>query len=139
MSSDSPAPSLRSPLPPGDLHVTVVQQPTRVVVTARGELDLNTVARLGSAVAGHLGDRQDLVLDLGELTFIDSTGLRLLLRFRKHAADHATGLLVVTNERVRRILELAGMTALFDCVDRPLPYAPPIAAPAALAPVEQPV
>jgi len=128
MDSDrpSPAPAPRAPkhLPLGDLEVTVVQQPHRVVVTARGELDLNTVVRLGGAIAGHAGRRQDLVLDLGELTFIDSTGLRLLLRLRERAERDATALLVVTNEPVRRILTLSGMAALFDCVDRPLPYVP---------------
>ena len=128
MDSDrpSPHPSHRSPehLLLGDLEVTVTQQPHRAVVTARGELDLNTVVRLGGAIASHTGRRQDLVLDLGELTFIDSTGLRLLIRLRERAERDATALLVVTNEPVRRILTLSGMAALFDCVDRPLPYVP---------------
>jgi len=140
MDGDRPSSAHRSPhaAAPGDLDVTVGQHATRVVVTARGELDLNTVAHLEAAVADHAGPRQDLVVDLGELTFVDSTGLRLLLRLRERAQRNATGLLVVTSERVRRILDLSGMAALFDCVDRPPLHAPPTAVPTERAPDGQP-
>jgi anti-anti-sigma factor len=52
----------------------------RAVLHLRGELDLATVEKLRDALTASLDGSRHLVLDLAELAFIDSSGLRELYR-----------------------------------------------------------
>jgi anti-sigma B factor antagonist len=84
------------------------------VVKVIGELDIRTCERLEHA-AGELVDRGgQVVLDLSQLTFCDSTGLAGLVRLHKRAAA-AGGSLVLRSPvaRVRHLLSLTGLTRLF--------------------------
>ena len=98
----------------GELQVAVTQRPTAVLITAVGELDLGSVHILRTALAGRTLTRQDIVVDLSGLTFIDSTGVKLLLSLRSHASRTGTTLRLVVNDRVDRVLQLAGLAELFD-------------------------
>jgi anti-anti-sigma factor len=60
-----------------------------------------------------------LVLDLSGLTFMDSSGVRLILQAREHALNHGAGLVLVRGpEAVMRVLELVGLDDQLDVVDR---------------------
>ncbi len=82
-------------------------------LTLRGELDLATVPRLEQALA-EAGD--DVVLDLRGLTFMDSTGVRVLL---EAAEGHGPGLRMIAPERgeVRVTIEETGIAPLLPLVD----------------------
>jgi anti-anti-sigma factor len=69
------------------LDIDVDRRPTTTVVTLRGELDLATVTRLDSALDNLTAD--DLVLDLRPLTYLDSSGVQLLVR--RNAAARSCG------------------------------------------------
>ncbi len=103
----------------GELQVSVTQRPTAVLITAVGELDLGSVHILRTALAGRTLTRQDIVVDLSGLTFIDSTGVKLLLSLRSHASRTGTDLRLVVNDRVERVLQLAGLAELFDLTSPP--------------------
>jgi anti-anti-sigma factor len=84
------------------------------VVHARGELDIRTCDEL-ERVAGAEADRGgQVLLDLSELTFCDSTGLAGLVRVHRRATA-AGGELVLRAPvpRVRSLLELTGLDGLF--------------------------
>lgn len=52
----------------------------RVTLAIEGELDINTATRVDEGVQRVCaGSCQELVIDLGELTFLDSSGVRALL------------------------------------------------------------
>ncbi len=59
-----------------DFDLTVAREADAIRLTLRGELDLGTAARLEQALAEADGD---VLLDLRGLTFMDSTGVRVLL------------------------------------------------------------
>lgn len=81
----------------------------RVVVTVRGELDLATADRLWTELEPLLHPQSVVVLDGAEITFMDSSGLRVLLQAGKRAAaDGAAFRLVAPQPAVQRVLELAG-------------------------------
>jgi len=75
-----------------------------------GELDLSTIERLEQTVASRVDGKAELVvMDLRELAFFDSTGLRLMLRL--HARLEETGgrlVLIRGSRRVHRVFELTG-------------------------------
>ncbi len=80
------------------------------IVRLRGELDVATAPELERALLRPRPPRQRVVLDLAELRFMDSTGLRILLK-TKRAAVEGGWLLVLRSvpPNIRRLLELAGV------------------------------
>ena len=69
--------------------ITVEHQGSVATVAVVGELDLATAPRL-SAVLGERGDAEVLVADLTATTFIDSTGVRVLVEADRRCAGAAT-------------------------------------------------
>jgi anti-anti-sigma factor len=96
-------------------------------VVVGGELDLATVPRLSATVAEH-GDARLLVLDLNELTFIDSTGVRLLIEADRACAGPGSRLVVLAGDGpVRRVLDLCDLGGRLALVsDHPAPASQPI-------------
>ena len=62
-----------------DFDVRTVRTERGVSVIARGELDLGTAHQLEAPLRELRAAAEPTLLDLSDLTFIDSTGLRLLL------------------------------------------------------------
>ena len=85
------------------------------VVAVTGELDLASVGELRRRVNRAFADgRPRLVVDLSAATHIDSSALAELLSAHQRAIGLRGGLaLVVTNESIRRILEIRGVEGLF--------------------------
>jgi anti-anti-sigma factor len=81
----------------------------RVVVA--GEVDVATSGRLGDALHGEISAHHAILLDLADVTFIDSTGIRALLSGLAEARDH--GLDFAVDPRlsieVERALSLTGV------------------------------
>jgi anti-sigma B factor antagonist len=78
-------------------------------VTPRGELDLATAPELGDVLA-EAPDRTSLViLDLSELTFMDSSGLQVILTADARLDEADCRLVLVPGDRqVQRIFEITG-------------------------------
>jgi anti-sigma B factor antagonist len=86
--------------------------PQARVVTASGELDLNAAPALRETLIRLIELGQvDLIVDLGEATFIDSTVIGVLVG-RLNALRKLGGSLVLVcqNENVLRTFEIAGIT-----------------------------
>ncbi|MFD4635275.1 STAS domain-containing protein [Streptomyces sp. NPDC058284] len=89
--------------------------PAGPVLELSGELDHRTAPDARAALR-ELDPRsgQQLVLDLGALTFCDSTGITVFIAARNHAlAADATIALAAVPDRVRRILRIAGLDQVF--------------------------
>lgn len=81
----------------------------RHVVTVRGELDLAAADRLWKELEPLITPGALVVLDGTDMTFLDSSGLRVLLQAAKRAtAATAAFRLVAPQPAVQRVLELAG-------------------------------
>jgi anti-anti-sigma factor len=87
-----------------------------VVVRLKGELDLATAPELQRELLGILEQPcSSLTLDLGELTFLDSSGLGALYRARQAAdAGSVTLTLESVPRHVLRVLDVTAMAPLFD-------------------------
>lgn len=90
-----------------------------MVVVVAGELDADTAGRLREAVDELVIDRASVVLDLAGVSFIDSSGLLVLLHALDRAAQCDAELSVRSpSASVLRLFELTGQT------DRILPVEP---------------
>lgn len=83
------------------------------VVTVGGELDLSTVAQLDDYLA-QLDPGRPVVLDLHHLTFLDSTGLSVLID-NMHRVRATGGTLTIRRPSppVARTLEVTGLLESF--------------------------
>lgn len=94
-----------------DFTVEVVERDGRSVVSAVGELDAHTAPALEAEV-GPLSTRPGgaLIVDLSGVSFLDSTGLGVLVTALKHAREAGGTLdLVVATPRVLKVLALTGL------------------------------
>src|SRR3954451_13140709 len=95
----------------------------RVTFTPRGELDLATAPELEDRVLAALKDAaQPVVLDLRELTFMDSTGVRTIVAAHQTAGSTGCELRVVRPARdspVSRVIEISGIDEALGLVDEP--------------------
>ncbi|ACU74151.1 anti-sigma-factor antagonist [Catenulispora acidiphila DSM 44928] len=90
----------------------------RVVLTVAGDVDLAAYARFEAGLEQSWDGTTDLVIDCSAVTFLDSMGLRVLVRSRRRAADHGREVMLASPSRpVRRALELAGVTSLFPVAE----------------------
>ena len=83
------------------------EEPT--TLTAVGEIDSHTSTRLDQALAA-LGSDQAIVIDLSQVTFVDSSGLRVIVAVHNRV-DQAGGALTLRDpsEAVLRLLEITGL------------------------------
>jgi anti-anti-sigma factor len=97
-------------MPDDVLKSSVSHDGDQVVVSLEGELDCSNTDELTHLLLGVLGDRpRRVVVDLANVTFMDSSGLRCLLEAAEHAARR-DGELVLERASgiVRRVLALTG-------------------------------
>jgi anti-anti-sigma factor len=95
-----------------DAHVLIEEgQP---VVVARGEIDLASATRLDSALAQALSAGPRITLDLGDVTFMDSTGINAVVGVLHHLGRTPEAIVLRDpTDAVRRVLAIAGIDHLF--------------------------
>jgi stage II sporulation protein AA (anti-sigma F factor antagonist) len=93
-----------------------VEQAERLHVWLSGEFDLAQVEAFTSALDEVY--EAEIVLDLSELKFIDSSGIRaLLLLHQRVLHDDGNLSLVLDGSPIARTFELAGVMRILDVVD----------------------
>ena len=92
-----------------------------VVLHLRGELDVATVQHVRRALAQPAArDASTIVLDLAELTFLDSTGIHLFLSaWRRTQTDRRSLVLRNPSPTVLKALRLTGVDQLLQVGDPP--------------------
>jgi anti-sigma B factor antagonist len=85
------------------------------VVGVRGEVDVATAPALRETLDATIdGGPGTVVVDLSGVTFIDSTGLGVLIGARKRCLDVGGELRVVVAEpRILKVFEITGLSDLF--------------------------
>jgi anti-sigma B factor antagonist len=106
-------------LPSFDLRVVHTRR--SVHIAPCGELDIATTPELEQALTDATANSvEEIVLDLRELTFMDSTGLRALAQANSRAGERGVMLSIVRGPRqIERVLEISGLGALLPLVDAP--------------------
>lgn len=89
--------------------------PHTSVVTAAGEVDSDSCTELRRAIAGEVGRRRRVVLDLRAVTFLDAAGIRTLLVCRQQAEANGNRLEIrATHPDVHQVLQICGVRELFE-------------------------
>jgi anti-sigma B factor antagonist len=107
----------RTHAPPDGLELRISRDEETTELALAGELDLSTTPTVQAEIVQTLeelaraGDMPShLVIDLQNLTFIDSTGIQVMVGARRRALQHGVDLsLRLGDSPVRRMLSLAGV------------------------------
>jgi anti-anti-sigma factor len=95
-----------------------------VLFGLKGELTADTLVAFTKAVEHHLLSRDDvidLVLNLDEVTFIDSAAMEYLLDIQGQLAERLGQVkLVKPDENLRKILEITRLESTFETYNDPL-------------------
>ena len=83
-------------------------------MVVRGDLDIADEERLVREIDEHFEQygSDTLVVDLGEVDFVDSSAVRAFVRARR---SHGSRLMIgVLSDPVRRVFDIAGVTTFFS-------------------------
>jgi len=121
MTLESTRGSRRPGRPPLGFHISTSTPDDGIVeIAAAGELDLSTGELLREAVdvcCARTGVRA-LIVDLRELTFVDSTGLRALWHARERAQSIGAELMLRSpSAAVRHLLNITKLGRVFAIID----------------------
>lgn len=102
-----------------ELDITVRRQDGTAVVSVAGEIDVYTSPLLQEHLVEVLRDgSSSIVLDLSEVTFLDSTGLGVLITGLKRCRSADGDLVLVTAQpNVLKVLEITGLNDVFKVHD----------------------
>jgi anti-anti-sigma factor len=95
------------------LRIAVSEQDSSTTVRLDGEWDLAAQQAARDAVRDALSRQPArVILDLSGLTFIDSSGIHIVVELLKRAGELNIGLVIIPGPRaVQRIFDVCGLTA----------------------------
>ena len=103
---------------PHPLQVTAEPLEDARLIRAVGEIDMGTIGPLRRELDVAAEEAATVLLDLSGVTFIDSTGLHLLLETGRKSAEGGWGFaLVRSSSVVQRLIEVSGTGDLLPVLD----------------------
>jgi anti-sigma B factor antagonist len=92
----------------------------RAVVAVTGEVDLSTAAEFRDAVQWAVACRDQLEVDLTHTTFMDGSGLTVLIEAYHRLGRHPQAIVIRSpGRRIQRLLDASGVASLFLIDDEP--------------------
>src|SRR3954447_11590307 len=103
-----------------EFSVAVHAEGSAQVVAVRGDVDLATADLLRGELRSAAAEGRTVVLDLREVSFMDTQGLAVVIEAQQHAAqDGRRFVLTRAPERVHRLFDMIGLTPRLTIVDDP--------------------
>jgi anti-sigma B factor antagonist len=109
----------QSPAPAPDFDVSAEVSVGVATVSVRGEVDVYTAPQLRERLYGVVAEGSSrVVLDLSAMTFIDSTGLGVVVGALKRLRESGGDLVLRSPSRsTRKVLEITGLTRIVEILD----------------------
>jgi anti-anti-sigma factor len=113
-------------MPRAGLAIATTKREGALVVAPEGEIDLATVGLLDRELQQAERSHATVWLDLSGVTFMDSTGLHLLIAADQRMRERGRRLVVVPGtSQVRRLLTLTGAAERLEVMDDSEPVSGP--------------
>jgi anti-sigma B factor antagonist len=98
-----------------ELEIAIDRSDEGCVLTLSGEVDLYTAPNLKQAIVDSVDDGcTSLVIDLEQVSFIDSSGLGVLISGLRRVKEHGGTLrLVCTKDGILKIFRITGLDKVF--------------------------
>jgi anti-sigma B factor antagonist len=93
---------------------SITEQSGRTVITLSGEIDMEEAPKVRRTLLECMKQKRDVLVDLSQVTYIDSSGIASLIEGLQAARKQKNDLaLVSVSQRARRVLELARLDKVF--------------------------
>ena len=93
----------------------ITESQGRLIIALEGEIDLEQAGAVRRALLDSLKKGRNVLVDLSQVTYIDSSGIASLVEGLQVARKQKSELaLVAVSQRVRRVLELARLDKVFQ-------------------------
>lgn len=92
------------------MKITKNIEGTKLNIALAGRLDTMTAPELEAAIAGDLANVSSAVLDLAELEYVSSAGLRVILSMHKELLKKEGLIVKNSNETVSEVFEVTGFS-----------------------------
>jgi len=90
------------------MTINKLTEGTKVMIALNGRIDTTTAPQLDAELKASLPGVEELVLDLAELSYLSSAGLRVLLGAQKTMARQGSMILKNVNETIMEVFEITG-------------------------------
>jgi anti-sigma B factor antagonist len=99
-----------------DFDVSIEERAgTYSVVSVRGEVDLHTAPKVEYAIERATANKDAVIVDMGNITFIDSTALSMLARAKRSLEEKDVAFRIAEpSGAVERIFSVTGFRDYFD-------------------------
>lgn len=107
---------------PSGFSISTTERDGTVIVLLRGELDLATAPDLEELLNEHLDAGQAVLVDLRELQFMDSSGLRVLVAAHARSSNGGPRFAMVRapeGSEVAKIMTISGVGERFELIEEP--------------------
>lgn len=92
------------------MKITSTKDAGKLTVAISGRLDTSTAPELETELKSKLTDVTDFVIDLAELEYISSAGLRVILSAQKKMNKQGSMKLINVSETIMEIFDITGFT-----------------------------
>ena len=99
------------------MEIKKVSEGSALTVFISGRLDAVTALELDKNLSASLGDVTDLTIDLADLEYISSAGLRTLLKTQKRMDRQGSMKICNVRENVREVLDMTGFANFLTIAD----------------------
>lgn len=98
-----------------DIKVDTKQVKNGHVIEVQGEIDVYTSPRVKETINKLIEDKNyNLIINLEEVRYIDSTGLGVLIGALKRVREHNGSInLICTNPQIKKIFNITGLVKIF--------------------------
>jgi anti-sigma B factor antagonist len=117
-------PTINSKVQDGLLTVCVSDEADRVRLELQGDLDLANAKTAEAQLMGAFESGKEILVDLGKLEFLDSTGIALLVAAMRRHDSAQLRFLPSDTPGVRRLLALTGLDQKLPFIEERVKPAP---------------
>ena len=97
------------------MKVSIQETEAAVIAAIEGSIDSKTAPDLQQSILPVINDRSKMVLDLTEVTFVSSAGLRVLLMvYRQLKARDGKVFLVGVSDEIKDVMFMTGFITFFE-------------------------
>ena len=96
------------------MEITNIRNGNELKVIIDGSIDTNTAPQVEEEIMSELEGVDSLILDLKDVYYVSSSGLRLFLILYKKMSDHGTMKLINVDDFIREILDMTAFTSILD-------------------------
>ena len=96
------------------MNIEVKKIAEEVIVKVAGRLDTTTAPTLDKTISENINDTKNLILDLKELNYISSAGLRVLLSAQKKMQNIGSMKVINVCAEIMEIFEMTGFADILS-------------------------